>query len=75
MYTNLHEFGKAYQGELRRAAGVYDEGQIEGGRKSRAKGPGLLRRLVGRLSNRKREQKADSPIALGEPHSSWIGSR
>ena len=73
MYTNLHEFGKAYQDELQRAAGVYDEGQIEGRRKSRPKGHGLLRRLVGRLSNRKREQKANSPAILGELHSSWIG--
>jgi len=75
MYTNLHEFGKAYQGELQRAAGVYDEGQIEGKRKSRAKGQGLLRRLVGMLSNRKREAKPVSSAPFREPHSSWIGSR
>jgi hypothetical protein len=73
MYTNLHEFGKAYQGELQQAAGVYDEGQIQGGRKSRTKGHGLLRQLGGRLYNRKREAKPVSSAPLGEPHSSWIG--
>jgi hypothetical protein len=73
MYTNLHEFGKAYQGELQRVAGVGDELQVEGRRKGRPKGQGLLRRLVSSLFGRKREQKADSPAILGEPHSSWIG--
>jgi hypothetical protein len=73
MYTNLHEFGKAYQGELQRVAGVGDELQVEGRRKGRPKGQGLLRRLLSSLSGRKREQKADSPVVLGEPHSSWIG--
>jgi hypothetical protein len=72
MYTNLHDFGKAYQGELQRVAGVWDEQQIESHRKSQAQKPGMLHRLLSRLSDRRKEAQPASPAPLREPRSSWI---
>jgi hypothetical protein len=47
MYHGSSHFSKAYQDELLREAGVYDEPGIKIRRPVRSQQPGLLRRLVG----------------------------
>jgi hypothetical protein len=53
MYNGSNHFGKAYQDEMRRVAGVFDEQEIEIRRQTRSQEPGLLRRLLGWIGQSK----------------------
>jgi len=55
MYNGSNHFGRAYQEELLRAAGVGDGQVNESRRQNQSQGPGLLRRLLSGLFGRKRE--------------------
>ncbi len=75
VFHGSSEFGKAYQEELRRIAGVSDELESEGLKLSRSREPRILSRLLGRLSNRRREIQRASPAPLKKPHRTLGGSR
>jgi hypothetical protein len=66
MYNGSNHFGKAYQDEMRRVAGVFDEQEIEIRRQTRSQEPGLLRRLFGRIGQRKQAKPALT-VSLHEP--------
>ena len=58
MYNGSNHFGKAYQDEMRRVAGVFDEQEIEIRRQTRSKEPGLLRQLFGWIGQSKQAKPA-----------------
>jgi hypothetical protein len=58
MYNGSNHFGKAYQEELLRTAGVGDEQGIAGRRQSQSREPGLLIKLLGGLFGRRRAEPA-----------------
>lgn len=68
MYHGSSHFGKAYQDELLREAGVFDEQGIEIRRPIRSRQPGLLRRLLGGIF-RTGAQKPASPVITQQHHS------
>jgi hypothetical protein len=64
MYHGSYQFGKAYQEEMRRIAGVDDEQDNE----IRAQRRSQKQRLPGGLSGRKKKARSDSPTI-------WIPNR
>lgn len=68
MFNGSPEFGKAYQDELRRIAGVSDELEFEGLKLSRSREPGILSRLFNRLLARRRDAHRAAPKPLQEPN-------
>jgi hypothetical protein len=68
MYNGSNHFGKAYQDEMRRVAGVFDEQEIEIRRQTRSQEPGLLRRLFGRIGQSK-QAKPVLTVSLQRPES------
>lgn len=73
MYHNSHQFGKAYQEEMLREAGVKDKHEIEGIIQSQPQGQGLLRRMVSGLFGRKKVAKPTPSLAVREPRRSLSG--
>lgn len=70
MYNGSNHFGRAYQEEMHRIAGVSDEHQIEGRWRRKPQEGGLLRRLFGWLSRRGKETQPASPTSIREPRTS-----
>jgi hypothetical protein len=64
MMYHDYRFGKAYQEEMLREAGVKDIREFEGTIQRRVKGQGLLRRMIGRWAGRKVETKSASPVSI-----------
>lgn len=73
MYHNSYQFGKAYQEEMLREAGVKDVQEIEGIIQNQAKGEGLLRRMIGGLFARKQETKPAPSISVQKANRSFGG--
>lgn len=67
MYNGSNHFGRAYQEEMQRVAGVGDERQAEAHRQKRSQEQGLLRRLLGGLFGRRKEAEPAPDKALREP--------
>jgi hypothetical protein len=70
MYNGSNQFGKAYQEEMRRIAGVGDEQENEARRQIRSQEQGLLRRLLGGLFGRRKEAEPAQPLSIREPRRS-----
>jgi hypothetical protein len=73
MFHGSSHFGRAYQEELHRIAGVSDEQESEGVQVSRDRGPGILSLILGRLFSRRREAKRTAPASMREQHSTFGG--
>jgi hypothetical protein len=57
-------FGKAYQEEMLRVAGVKDEHEYEGIIQSMPRRPGVISRIFGGLFGRKREAQPASQVPI-----------
>jgi hypothetical protein len=64
MYNGSNQFGKAYQEEMRRIAGVGDEQENEARRQIRSQERGLLSRLFGGLIGRRKEAEPAQTISM-----------
>jgi hypothetical protein len=70
MYNGSNQFGKAYQEEMRRIAGVWDEQENEARRQIRSQERGLLSRLLGGLIGRREESEPTQPLSIRGPRRS-----
>jgi hypothetical protein len=61
MYNGSNHFGKAYQEELLRTAGVGEDPEIKQFRQSRPRKVGLLHRLLSRLFGSRKEAEPSLP--------------
>jgi len=61
MYNGSNHFGKAYQEELLRTAGVGEDPEIKQFRQSQPREAGLLRRLLGKLFGSRKEAEPSLP--------------
>jgi hypothetical protein len=70
MYNGSNHFGRAYQEEMQRVAGVWDEREAEARRLRKSQEQGLLRRLLGGLFGRRKEAEPAPGSSLREPRTS-----
>ena len=70
MYNGSNHFGRAYQEEMQRVAGVWDEREAEARRQRKSQEQGLLRRLLGGLFGRRKEAEPAPGSSLREPRPS-----
>jgi hypothetical protein len=72
MYNGSNHFGRAYQEELLRVAGVGEEQAVTGRRKKQSREPGLLTRLLSGLFGRRKESQPSLP-ELSRERQSLLG--
>jgi len=73
MYNGSNHFGRAYQDELLRTAGVWDQQELEARKQTQSHEQSLMRRLLGRLLRRRKAVQPSPQGLVKEQQSSFSG--